>query len=284
MSARLPAVEIHLGDNLAVLRELDDASIDLIYIDPPFNTGKQQTLTQVRVERDPDGVKARFNGQAYRQTVVGSSSYLDVYDDYLDFIAPRLEQAKRVLKPAGSIFVHLDYREVHYVKILMDSIWGRGSFINEIVWAYDYGARTKKRWPAKHDTILWYANDPANYTFNFDAIDRIPYMAPKLVGERKAAAGKTPTDTWWHTIVPTAGPERTGYPTQKPLGILRRIVSVHSNPGDVVLDFFAGSGTTGQAAAELGRDAILVDCHAEAFNVMCERLACFEPRLHEGER
>lgn len=279
-AADAPRIDIHLAENLDVLRAMPDASVDLIYIDPPFNTGKQQTLTQVRVERDPEGEKARFNGVAYRQTVVGSTSYLDIHDDYLDFIGARLEQAKRLLTPTGSIFVHLDYREVHYVKILMDSIWGRECFINEIIWAYDYGGRTKKRWPAKHDTILWYANDPERYTFNFDAIDRIPYMAPKLVGESKAAAGKTPTDTWWHTIVPTAGPERTGYPTQKPLGILRRIVAVHSNPGDTVLDFFAGSGTTGFAAAELGRHAILVDSQVEAFDVMSERLAQFGPSLH----
>lgn len=178
------------------------------------------------------------------------------------------------------MFVHLDFREVHYVKVLMDSLFGRSSFINEIIWAYDYGARTKKRWPPKHDNILFYAKNPNCYTFNFDAMDRIPYMAPGLVTAEKAARGKTPTDTWWHTIVTTNGRERTGYPTQKPLGILRRLVAVHSSAGDTVLDFFAGSGTTGEAALLQGRNAVLVDDHADALRVMEERLSRFAPTYH----
>ena len=273
-------LDIHHGDSLGVLRSLPSASVDLIYVDPPFNTGKRQTMSRIRVERDEGGDRVGFQGNAYRTSPVGSRSYMDAFDDYLDFIGPRLEEARRVLSQRGSIFVHLDYREVHYVKVLMDSIFGRDHFLNEIIWAYDYGARSKSRWPAKHDNILWYAMDPADYTFNFDVMDRIPYMAPGLVGPKKAERGKTPTDTWWHTIVPTNGKERTGYPSQKPIGILRRIITVHSHPGDTVLDFFAGSGTTGDAALELGRSAILVDDNREALQVMEERLARWQPSYH----
>ena len=178
-----------------------------------------------------------------------------------------------MLKADGSFFLHVDYREVHYCKVLLDEVFGRENFVNEIIWAYDYGARSTTCWPAKHDNILWYAKDPTRYTFNYDAMDRLPYMAPGLVGAEKAARGKTPTDVWWNTIVPTNGKEKTGYPSQKPLAILERIVRVHSNPGEVVLDFFAGSGTTGEAAAKHGRGFILVDDNPEAVRVMARRLA-----------
>ncbi len=278
-----PKLDVYFGDNLETLRSLGAATVDLIYVDPPFNTGRRQTLARMRVERDQAGDRTGFKGVSYRSTVLGIRSYADAFDDYLGFIGTRLEEARRVLKPDGSIFVHLDCREVHYVKVLMDGIFGRESFMNEIIWAYDYGGRSKSRWPAKHDNILWYAVDPAHYTFNYDAVDRIPYMAPGLVGPGKAARGKTPTDTWWHTIVPTSGAERTGYPTQKPLGILRRIVAVHSNPGDTVLDFFAGSGTTGEAALEVGRNAVLVDDRAEALEVIEGRLARWSPVFHGWE-
>ena len=151
--------------------------------------------------------------------------------------------------------------------------------MNEIIWAYDYGARSKRKWSPKHDTIFWYAMDPDHYTFNFDAMDRIPYMAPGLVGKEKAARGKTPTDVWWHTIVSPNGKERTGYATQKPLGVLERIVRVHSREGDLVLDFFAGSGTTGEAAAKNRRSFILVDSSREAVEVMARRLAAYKPDI-----
>ena len=177
-----------------------------------------------------------------------------------------------MLAPAGSLFFHIDYREVHYCKVMLDQIFGRDCFQNEVIWAYDYGARATKRWPAKHDTILWYTRDPERYTFNLGESDRIPYMAPGLVGAEKAARGKTPTDVWWHTIVSPTGKEKTGYATQKPLGILERIVRVHSNPGDLVLDFFAGSGTAGEAAARNGRAFCMVDESAEAVAVMEKRL------------
>ena len=268
------------GDNLNVLRSLADSSIDLIYIDPPFNTGHKQTRKSIRTVRDEaGGDRIGFQGQRYRTERIGSSAFGDQFDDYMAFLEPRLREAARVLKPNGSFFLHIDYREVHYCKVLLDRIFGRDSFINEIVWAYDYGARSKSRWSAKHDNILWYAKDPSNFTFNHDQMDRIPYMAPGLVGPVKAARGKTPTDVWWHTIVPTNGKEKTGYPTQKPLGILERIIKVHSNPGDIVLDFFAGSGTTGEAATVNSRRFILVDNNPEAIRVMANRLAPYNPQF-----
>jgi site-specific DNA-methyltransferase (adenine-specific) len=269
---------IVLGDNLPVLRSLADGAADLICIDPPFNTGKVQSRTRIKTVRDDAaGDRTGFAGRRYRTVEVGSLAFADKFDDFLSFLEPRLREAHRVLAADGSFFLHIDPREAHYCKVLLDGIFGRESFMNEIIWAYDYGARSKDRWPAKHDNILWYAKDPARYTFNYDEVDRIPYMAPGLVGPEKAARGKTPTDVWWHTIVPTNGPERTGYPTQKPLGILTRIVKAHSKPGDLVLDFFAGSGTAGEAAARLGRDFLLVDSNPEAVQIMARRLAFAEP-------
>lgn len=264
---------IYHRDNLPVLQSLATASIDLIYIDPPFNTGRKQSRTQIRTEQDDQGDRVGFQGKRYQTIKLGSKGYVDLFDDYLAFLQPRLDEAYRVLKPHGSLYFHIDYREVHYCKVLLDVIFGRESFINEIIWAYDYGARSKNKWPAKHDNILWYAKDPKEYTFNLDAVDRIPYMAPSLVGKVKAEMGKTPTDTWWHTIVATNGKEKTGYPTQKPMGILRRIVAASSNPGDVVLDFFAGSGTTGAVCLELGRQFILVDDNPQSIEVMRSRFA-----------
>ncbi len=213
--------------------------------------------------------------------MLGEKSYEDSFDDYLGFLRPRLLEAHRILKDDGSLYFHIDYREVHYCKLLLDEIFGRASFLNEIIWAYDYGARSKKKWPAKHDNILWYAKNPDNYVFNYAQLDRIPYMAPGLVGPEKAAKGKTPTDTWWHTIVSPNGREKTGYPTQKPLGIIRRIIIASSHPGDVVLDFFAGSGTIGEASAELHRKFILIDSNPIAIEVIKKRLANFENVTYE---
>jgi len=264
---------IHFSDNLTVLQSLPDESVDLIYIDPPFNTGRAQVRAQIRAERDEHGDRTGFAGQRYRTIPLGERGYLDVFDDYLAFLEPRLVEARRVLAPHGSLYFHIDYREAHYCKILLDALFGRASFLNEIIWAYDYGGRSTRKWPAKHDTIFWYAKDPMRYTFNREAIDRIPYLAPGLAGAEKAARGKLPTDTWWHTIVPTNGKEKTGYPTQKPLGILRRILCASSNPGELVLDFFAGSGTTGAACLELDRRFILVDNNPQALQVMAQRFA-----------
>lgn len=274
-------LDIYFGDNLEILRAFPDASFDLIYIDPPFNTGRTQSRKRIRTVRDDEGGdRTGFQGKRYRTIQIGAKAYPDVFDDYLGFLEPRLEEARRILKPAGSFFFHIDYREVHYCKVLLDAIFGRESFVNEIIWAYDYGARATRRWPAKHDNILWYAKDPKNYTFRYDDIDRIPYMAPGLVGPEKAARGKTPTDTWWNTIVSPGGKENTGYPTQKPLAILNRIVRVHSNPGDRLLDFFAGSGGFGEAAARNGRSCVLVDNNPEAMEVMGKRLGFAAPAWH----
>ncbi len=274
---------ILLGDNLEVLRGLDTGSVQLIYIDPPFNTGKAQSRPCLQTIRDDaNGDRTGFKGQRYRTVKLGTTSYADTFDDFLGFLRPRLEEAHRILSPHGSLFFHIDYREVHYCKVMLDEIFSRACFQNEIIWAYDYGARAKKRWPTKHDNILWYSKDPERYTFNLDECDRIPYMAPGLVGEEKAALGKTPTDVWWHTIVPTNGKERTGYATQKPLGVIERIVKVHSNPGAMLLDFFAGSGTLGEAAARLGRDFLLVDSNPEAVEVMRKRLSKYGPQMPQA--
>jgi len=265
--------KIIFEDNLPALQAMPSESVDLIYIDPPFNTGKEQARKQIRVERAKDGDRIGFGGNRYQTEVIGERAYRDYFDDYLGFLEPRLLEAYRVLKPDGSLYFHIDYREVHYCKVLLDDIFGRESFLNEIIWAYDFGGRSKTRWPAKHDNILYYAKDPGRYTFNRDEVDRIPYMAPGLVGQQKAARGKFPTDTWWHTIVGTNSKEKTGYPTQKPVGVLRRIVAASSNPGDLVLDFFAGSGTIGEVCLALGRRFILVDNNPQAIAVMQERFS-----------
>jgi len=273
---------IILGDNLVVLPTLPASFARLVYIDPPFNTGAVQKRDRIRATAsDGEGARGGFAGKRYDVERVESGSYTDAFDDYPSFLLPRIEAALRCITPDGSLFVHLDYREVHHVKVALDALLGRERFMNEIIWAYDYGGRPKNRWPCKHDTILWYAMNPEDYVFNFDEMDRIPYMAPGLVTKEKAERGKTPTDVWWHTIVPTTGKEKTGYPTQKPLGILNRVIKVHSRPGDVVLDFFAGSGTTGDAAARHGRGFVLVDSNPEAVRVAAARLGEFAPE-HEG--
>jgi len=274
-------------DALVLLGRAREAAVRLIYIDPPFNTGQRQRRARIRTVANANGDRKGFGGKRYLtvpERENGRATYDDAFSDYLAFLMPRVEASLRCLTPDGSLFVHLDAREVHYVKVALDQRLGRDRFMNEIIWAYDYGGRPKNRWPAKHDTILWYARDPDRYVFDYDAIDRIPYMAPRLVGPEKAARGKTPTDVWWHTIVPTSGREKTGYATQKPLGILNRIVTVHSDPGAVVLDFFAGSGTTGEAAALSGRGFVLVDQSRDAVEIMAARLREYQPELVGFER
>jgi site-specific DNA-methyltransferase (adenine-specific) len=269
--------QVYFGDNLEILKTFEDKTIPLIFIDPPYNSGKVQARTRIRTVRDPNGDRQGFGGTRYRTEKLATSGYGDTFDDYESFIRPRLEEAYRILAPNGSLYFLIDYREVHYCKIWLDQIFGRECFLNEIIWAYDYGGRPKNKWPPKHDNILFYVKDPKHYTFNTDAIERIPYMAPGLVGPEKAARGKLPTDTWWHTIVSTNGKEKTGYPTQKPLGIINRVIQASSNPGDVVMDFFAGSGTVGQSCINLGRRFILIDNSPEAMNVMAKRFATAEP-------
>ena len=271
--------QIHLGDNLELLKALPDRSSRLIYLDPPFNTQKVQKRDRISVTRDENGARGGFAGARYSVVRTESPTYVDTFDDFIGFITPRLREAYRILTDDGSLFFHIDYREVHYAKVLLDKIFGRESFINELIWSYDYGGKPKTRWPAKHDNILWYAKDPENYVFNYEAIDRIPYMAPDLVGPEKAAIGKVPTDVWWMTIVPTNSKEKTGFPTQKPLKLLNRIVRVHSHQGDTVLDFFAGSGTTGMAAALAQRKFILIDESPDAIRIMAERLSFAKPAI-----
>jgi len=264
---------ILFGDNLPILEAMPAGSANLIYVDPPFNTGKAQRRTRLETTASADGDRTGFQGRRYQTVRVGTKSFGDLFDDYLGFLEPRLVEAHRVLAADGTLYLHLDYREVHYVKVLLDALFGRENFLNEVIWAYDYGGRPKDRWPPKHDTILVYVKDRADYVFNYDEIERIPYMAPGLVTPEKAARGKLPTDTWWHTIVATNGREKTGYPTQKPLGIVKRIVAASSRPGDLVLDFFAGSGTTGAASHLLGRRFVLVDDNPEALAVMARRFS-----------
>ena len=295
------AVTVIEGDNLAVAATLDSGSFTLVYLDPPFNTGRtreRQVMTARRAPADrgdssdgadgsdaaadavaPDGeqrasadVRHGFHGHRYERVRGMLRAYDDSFDDYGDFLMPRLEEAWRLLADDGTLYLHLDYREAHYAKVMLDAVFGRDCFLNELIWAYDYGAKSRRRWPTKHDTILVYVKDPRSYVFNSADVDREPYMAPGLVTPEKAARGKLPTDVWWHTIVPTTGREKTGYPTQKPEGVLRRIVRASSRPGDRVLDLFAGSGTTGAVASALGRDAVLVDDNPEAIRVMAERM------------
>ena len=306
-----PAVTIIEGDNLAVAATLPSGSFTLVYLDPPFNTGRtqgRQVVTARRTfttpqeseaqdgptpnsraragtagedprssepqaaDRDPAEVRHGFHGHAYERVRGMLRTYDDRFDDYGAFLMPRLEEAWRLLADDGTLYLHLDYREAHYAKVMLDAVFGRDCFLNELIWAYDYGAKSRRRWPTKHDTILVYVKNPRTYVFDSDAVDREPYMAPGLVTAEKAARGKLPTDVWWHTIVPTTGREKTGYPTQKPEGVLRRIVAASSRPGDRVLDLFAGSGTTGAVAAALGREAVLVDDNPEAIRVMRERM------------
>lgn len=259
------------GDNLTHLKSMPNDSIDLIYIDPPFNTGRAQVRTS-RTSRVNESGRLGFQGKRYEQIVDKVLSYDDEFADYWGFLEPRLEEAWRLLKNTGTLYLHLDYRESHYAKVLLDALFGRECFLNEIIWAYDYGARAKSRWPAKHDNILVYVKDPKNYYFDSSEVDREPYMAPGLVTKEKAERGKLPTDVWWHTIVSPTGKEKTGYPTQKPEGILRRIIMASTKPGDSVLDFFAGSGTTGAVAAKLGREFVLIDQNPESISVIQERL------------
>jgi site-specific DNA-methyltransferase (adenine-specific) len=268
----MPANKLFFGDNLSVLKTLPDESVQLIYIDPPFNTGRTQSRGATTTVRTEDGNRVGFKGQKYeivRETVF---SYDDEFEDFWSFLEPRLEQAWRLLNNTGTLYLHLDYREAHYAKVLLDALFGRDCFLNEIIWAYDYGGKSKNKWPSKHDTILVYVKDPKNYYFNSAEVDREPYMAPGLVTPEKVELGKLPTDVWWHTIVSPTGKEKTGYPTQKPKGILRRIIQASSKPGDLILDFFAGSGTTGAVAGELNRNFILIDQNPESIEVISKRL------------
>ena len=269
----MPINQIFKGDNLPILKSIPSESVQLIYIDPPFNTGRTQSRGTTTTTRTDEGNRVGFKGKRYevvRETVL---SYDDEFEDFWSFLEPRLEEAWRLLNESGTLYLHLDYREAHYAKVLLDALFGRECFLNEIIWAYDYGGKSKNKWPSKHDTILVYVKDPTKYYFNSTEVDREPYMAPGLVTPEKVEKGKLPTDVWWHTIVSPTGKEKTGYPTQKPKGILRRVIQASSKPGDLILDFFAGSGTTGAVAAELGRNFILIDQNPESIEVITKRLS-----------
>jgi site-specific DNA-methyltransferase (adenine-specific) len=260
------------GEALDVLSGLPDGCAGLVYVDPPFNTGAARTAVRTTATADAAATRLGFAGRRYRVERHPGARYDDRFDDYLGWLRPRLVATRRILAPHGSLYFHVDPRESHYCKVLLDEIFGRDCFLNEVVWAYDYGARATRRWPAKHDVILVYVRDPRLYHFDASEVDREPYMAPRLQTPERAARGKLPTDVWWHTIVPTSSRERTGYPTQKPLGILRRIVAASSRPDDLVVDWCAGSGTTGAAAAELGRRFLLIDDQQAAIEIMRTRL------------
>ena len=260
------------GDNLEILPTLAAGMFQMIYIDPPFNTGKAQTRRTLATSADAGGDRGGFGGRRYATRLLAESSYRDTFDDYLGFLEPRLREARRVLHESGTLYFHIDYREAHYCKLLLDELFGRECFLNEIIWAYDYGARATRRWPAKHDTILVYVKDSERYHFDAAEVDREPYMAPGLVTPEKAARGKLPTDVWWHTIVPTNGREKTGYATQKPEGIVRRMVLASTRPGDWCLDCFAGSGTLGAVARATGRRFVLIDESPEATAIATRRI------------
>jgi site-specific DNA-methyltransferase (adenine-specific) len=260
------------GDNADALDRLPDTTFDLIYMDPPFNTGRAQRRHTLTTTASTNGDRVGFAGRRYETQLLSSLAYDDQYADYLDFLAPRLERMRQLLAPHGTLYFHIDYREAHYCKLLLDELFGRDAFLNELIWAYDYGAKPRRRWPAKHDTILAYVKTPGAHWFDADAVDREPYMAPGLVTPEKAARGKRPTDVWFHTIVPTNGSEKTGYPSQKPEGVVRRLVQASSRPGGWCLDPFAGSGTLGAVCAQLGRRFVLIDSNPVAVEVMRERL------------
>ena len=260
------------ADNLDLLAALPDAVVDLAYADPPFATGAPRRLQSIRLGAG-DRERPGFRGRATPYEVTSDLAYDDglPLPEHLAALRARVVQVHRVLAPHGSLYLHVDWRTAHHVRLLLDEVFGAERFLNEIVWAYDYGGRARDRWPRKHDTILWYAKGDA-WTFERDAVDRIPYLAPGLVGPEKASRGKLPTDVWWMTIVPPGGRERTGYPTQKPLRLLERIVAASSRPGDLVLDPYAGSGTTGVAAARLGRRWLMADRNPDAVAIARRRL------------
>jgi site-specific DNA-methyltransferase (adenine-specific) len=260
------------GDNADVLGRLPDGAFDLIYLDPPFNTGRAQKRDTLTTSASSNGDRVGFGGRTYETTLLRSLTYDDEFADYLQFLAPRLQRLRELLAPHGTLYFHIDYREAHYCKLLLDEIFGRDAFLNELIWAYDYGAKPRRRWPAKHDTIFAYVKTPGAHHFDTEAVDREPYMAPGLVTPEKAARGKRPTDVWFHTIVPTNGHEKTGYPSQKPEGVLRRLVQASSKPGGWCLDPFAGSGTLGAVCKALERRYVLIDSNPTAVEVMRERL------------
>jgi site-specific DNA-methyltransferase (adenine-specific) len=260
------------GDNLDAMAKLPLAAFDLVYMDPPFNTGRAQARRSLSMVADDAGDRVGFGGRRYASRLLQTLAYEDSFGDYLAFLEPRLRRARDLLAAHGTLYFHIDYREAHYCKLLLDEVFGREAFLNELIWSYDYGAKPRRRWPAKHDTIFVYVRTPGAHHFDAEAVEREPYMAPGLVSSEKAARGKRPTDVWFHTIVPTNGREKTGYPTQKPEGVVRRMVAASSRREGWCLDPFAGSGTLGVVCRGLGRRFVLVENNPDAVAVIQRRL------------
>jgi site-specific DNA-methyltransferase (adenine-specific) len=274
---------VFCSDSLALLGRLPDACVDLIYADPPFGTGKVQRLRSLRATAEPGEpepgaaptvARPDFAGRAAHYEITSAHAYRDdmPFEEYLAWLEANLVEFRRVLKDTGSLYLHLDWHAVHYAKVILDRLFGRANFRGEIIWAYDFGGRPRNAWPRKHDNILWYSKGDT-WTFNRADMDRLPYLAPGLVGPEKAARGKLPTDAWFTTIVPTASRDRTGWPTQKPILILERIIKASSNPGELVLDPFVGSGTSAVAAQRLGRKYLVADFDPAAVAITEARLA-----------
>jgi len=250
-------------DCLPLLGALDDEVLDLIYIDPPFCT------------------QGRRSGR-------GGVGYVDRWHDglegYLDFLRPRLAEMRRVLKPTAAIFVHLDYRTVHYVKLELDRIFGLGNFMNEIIWSYRTGGVSRRWLGRKHQTILAYAKSLGRHKFhvvrdgrfrtdglNVDEAGR-PYKSTTRGRLYFDPRGPALTDVWEIPFLSTVGNERIGYPDQKPLKLLERIIGCCTDPGDRVADFFAGSGTTLLAAERLTRRWLGCEINQGALALIRRRL------------
>ena len=255
--------KVHLADALSFLKGLPDSSVDMVYTDPPFGTGTVQQMNRKK------GTE-----------IVSKIGYSDKFDDYVEFLRPHLVEMHRALKVTGTMYLHMDWRWVHYAKVECDKIFGYDNFLNEVIWSYNFGGRGKDKWPAKHDTILVYVKERGKHTFNWEEIDRIPYVAPELqyVGrskedaEKRIAAGQVPTDVWSMSIVGTASKERLGYPNQKPLKLIERAIRASSNRGDTIVDPFVGSGTTAAAAHSLGRSFEVCDMNPESTNLVISRM------------
>ncbi len=268
--------QLIMGENLGVMTALLDeweGRIDLIYVDPPFLTGKAYSA---RIGRGEDSRRP-----SEWRTVSG---YQDTWQDgaeYLDMLYPRLDIMRRLLSPSGTIYLHLDWHASAYARVLMDEIFGPARLINEIVWVYHGPSPIRRAFKRKHDTILVYTKSK-NYTFNADAV-RVAYdpstvktfsSSPKA-GFGKVPdleRGKVPEDWWYFPVVARLHKERTGYPTQKPEALMERIILASSNPGDVVADFFCGSGTTVVVASRFGRRWIACDSSPLAIHTTYRRL------------
>jgi len=236
------------GDALEVTRALDPDSVDLVYLDPPFFTGRRL-------------VGAKRGG---RKAAAFADQWHGDLDAYLAWLELRCAALREVLAPTGSIYVHLDWHAVHYAKVMLDRVFGQDAFLNEIVWLYGLGGSSPRRWPRKHDTLLWYARGPDGQYFQ---APRIPATSARMRGLTKKAPD------WWNIpSLNNMAKERLGYPTQKPEALLERIVVSSSPPGGLVFDPCCGSGTTAAVAERTGRRWIASDLSPDAVRVTHERL------------